>query len=153
MTGGAVTAGGAVTGNSSGVGAGAGAGGDAAATAGGWWGSAPGAAGSAGAATSVPNPRRNPAAATINATPHKATTTPAANEQRQAGREKGRMTPPGLGRCGKRLLHTRNGGRINISFPRKVPAPGYPALAAVVAAWPTLPDPIRRAVLALVGSA
>ena len=31
-------------------------------------------------------------------------------------------------------------------------ASGDPALAAVVAAWPALPDPIRRAVLALVGS-
>jgi len=30
---------------------------------------------------------------------------------------------------------------------------GLPADAALVAAWPTLPDPLRRAVLALVGAA
>ena len=30
---------------------------------------------------------------------------------------------------------------------------GYADLAAVVAAWPTLPEPIRRAVLAIVGTA
>ncbi|MFO0800072.1 MAG: hypothetical protein U0804_21605 [Gemmataceae bacterium] len=31
--------------------------------------------------------------------------------------------------------------------------PADPVLAAVVAAWPTLPDPLRRAVLALIGAA
>ena len=33
------------------------------------------------------------------------------------------------------------------------PPPLDPELAALVVAWPTLPDPIRRAVLALVGVA
>src|SRR5205085_909475 len=35
--------------------------------------------------------------------------------------------------------------------PPDVPAPGNPELARVIAAWPTLTDPIRRAVLALIG--
>jgi hypothetical protein len=33
------------------------------------------------------------------------------------------------------------------------PAAIAPDLAAVIAAWPTLPDPIRRALLALIGGA
>ncbi|HJZ54481.1 MAG TPA: hypothetical protein VKE74_05960 [Gemmataceae bacterium] len=37
--------------------------------------------------------------------------------------------------------------------PPDVPAPNDPELARVVGAWPNLPEPIRRAVLALVGSA
>ena len=36
---------------------------------------------------------------------------------------------------------------------RTTGAPNYPDLELVVNAWPDLPDPIRRAVLALVGTA
>jgi len=35
---------------------------------------------------------------------------------------------------------------------RTTGAPNYPDLELVVKAWPDLPDPIRRAVLALVGT-
>ena len=39
------------------------------------------------------------------------------------------------------------------SDPNRTPAtPTDPQLAAVVAAWPNLPEPIRRAVLALIGA-
>jgi hypothetical protein len=105
------------------------------------WGSALGAGGSAGAASSGPDQRRNPVAATIKATPQRETITPPANEL-QAGREKGRMTPPGLGRCGKLILHTSHGGRINPSFPRKAPALYHLALAAVPALVGAAPRPL-----------
>ena len=35
--------------------------------------------------------------------------------------------------------------------PPSEPAPADPDLARVVAAWPDLPEPLRRAVMALVG--
>ncbi len=35
--------------------------------------------------------------------------------------------------------------------PRSALAPADPDLARVVAAWPDLPEPLRRAVMALVG--